>query len=239
MNDLVILQGYKIENIRTLKTKYADGGFVYALDTPNGIKIGRTIQPYKRIKSIMTQANVCIFQFIVTKECKNYGAIEIELHKRFGRNRKLGEWFNIVFYDVLKEIKTKNLIDPSVTFEESNIRFEKFSKKLITPYNTYQPNNCNFDLESWNPKKTEIEFIKEDIMHYIESLREDCGEYEEAQKMEKTLKCINTSNGKKLKKMLQDYLIEAFYSVPIGCVKYYLGNDYGSLLEKALGVSYL
>lgn len=84
--------------------KHKDGmGFVYVIENEIGlIKIGTSINPGKRIKTIEGQTGLSITNKFLSPKCSNYYFIERVLHKRFDEARKHGEWFKANFNEACK-----------------------------------------------------------------------------------------------------------------------------------------
>ena len=77
-------------------------GFVYVIQTDDGrVKIGRSINPEKRIKSIEWKVKRKVTQSYVSPDFGNYGDIENALLKKFRDEDSEGEWVAHAFDDVV------------------------------------------------------------------------------------------------------------------------------------------
>lgn len=69
-------------------------GHIYALQDENGlVKIGRSINPDRRIECIRTQAGKMFARVYVSPQTPSYSNMERHLHKMFDADRHVGEWF--------------------------------------------------------------------------------------------------------------------------------------------------
>lgn len=97
----------ELKEMKNLKGK--NGGYVYVLlANDNTVKIGVTMNPYKRISQIETASGKEIVDWFISEPCLNYTAIESKLHRYFSDARLKGEWFNIKYNDAIKELKNMN-----------------------------------------------------------------------------------------------------------------------------------
>lgn len=104
-------------------------GYIYFIYSPElykkgfkYIKIGRTKNLEKRIKQLQT-GNPFDLTFYKTIFIDNYKEIEVNLHKKYKHKNKRGEWFDIQFSDVDKEI---DLLFP----KQEETLFSKIIKKV-------------------------------------------------------------------------------------------------------------
>jgi hypothetical protein len=104
------------------------GGYVYVLKVGNKVKIGRSQDPFTRIKAISTQIGEIIESIHVTESCYNFEKIEIGMHEKFKKNRIQGEWFNADFDDVVDSLNNFNF--EKITDDEDKKRKEKHQKGL-------------------------------------------------------------------------------------------------------------
>ena len=78
-------------------------GYVYVIESENHkVKIGKSINPEKRIINIKRTSGCEIVRTYVTPELHQYSALEAFLHSHFSKYRYIGEWFNID-YDLVTE----------------------------------------------------------------------------------------------------------------------------------------
>ena len=81
------------------------GGFVYVLDTDQGIKIGKSRAVARRVSEISHTSGKHIKRIAVTCATGNYADIEKRLHKQFKEFRILSEWYSVAFDTVIKSLK--------------------------------------------------------------------------------------------------------------------------------------
>lgn len=73
-------------------------GYLYLLENRDGKeKIGRSLNPQNRIRSIETQGNLSVKNFFISHITKKHTETESKMHRKFKENREKGEWFNIPF----------------------------------------------------------------------------------------------------------------------------------------------
>lgn len=95
-------------NNENLKLK--EQGYVYViLDEHNRVKIGKSLNPATRIKSIATSSGITIVDSYVTEPLYGYSDLENHLHDIFKEYRQIGEWFDCKFNDVITYIKTTDM----------------------------------------------------------------------------------------------------------------------------------
>lgn len=105
-------------------------GFVYALEFGSYTKIGKTQNPYKRIKSLKAVAeiygNTSVGRIIVSRPHVNFNENEQLLHEAFQKYRIRGELFEIPFdkflkgdFDLLFHTDSKTLNEKSRSFIET------------------------------------------------------------------------------------------------------------------------
>lgn len=79
-------------------------GHVYIIRSDEGpVKIGISIHPEKRIRSIGLASGRSIVQAFVSPEIPNPQQIEVLLFERFAAKRMVGEWFSIDFDEAVNE----------------------------------------------------------------------------------------------------------------------------------------
>ena len=80
-------------------------GYVYVIESENHkVKIGKSINPEKRIISIKRTSGCEIVRTYVTPELHQYSALEAFLHSHFSKYRYIGEWFNIDYHDAVSYV---------------------------------------------------------------------------------------------------------------------------------------
>jgi len=93
----IILGNFDIENFKKDPIK----GFVYIIQNKEGYyKIGSTINPKERIRSIETQQGCKVEIISISEPRFDYIKKEIEIHKRFNHKRQLGEYFDLNDRDI-------------------------------------------------------------------------------------------------------------------------------------------
>ena len=88
---------YGIDEIYNSELKSNKIGYVYIIKnkTLHTIKIGKSVNPRKRIRDIQNAAG-CEMETIALIPCKLYSELEKDLHSEFGQDRlDYGEWFNL------------------------------------------------------------------------------------------------------------------------------------------------
>ena len=90
-------------------------GYVYVIENENHkVKIGRSINPEKRIKHIEKISGYKVVNIYVTPCLHQYIQLETFLHGHFATNRSIGEWFNISYHDAVSYVS-------ALKFDEWNI----------------------------------------------------------------------------------------------------------------------
>ena len=106
----------ELKSIESLKK--TNGGYVYVLlADDNTVKIGITINPFRRVSQIEAASGKEIIDWTISKPCSNCFEIEKELHNHFSKSRLKGEWFNIEYSEAVKELnksKFKEIYDYEV-----------------------------------------------------------------------------------------------------------------------------
>lgn len=133
MNQLVFLDPNCIDSEPFTTSKL---GHVYIVDNGLGmVKIGRTINPERRIRAIETQTGIELKNTYVSPKCSNYESLEITAHKEFAKYRVKGEWFKVEF--------------PKVKEFLSSCNFEmKIESKPIHEFKFYQNGIDSIRIES-------------------------------------------------------------------------------------------
>jgi len=80
-------------------------GHIYIIEDNNEfLKIGRSVEPEKRIAELTTQGNLSITNQFISSAFTSYYKIETCLHNHFSKHLVKGEWFNVPFLDAVKKI---------------------------------------------------------------------------------------------------------------------------------------
>jgi len=76
----------------------ARDGYIYIIENPYGkVKIGKTINPVRRIQTIQTQGGFKAKKIFVSDKIRDYDKLESELHRYFRHFSFIGEWFSISY----------------------------------------------------------------------------------------------------------------------------------------------
>ena len=89
---------------------------VYVLEADHGCKIGRSIDPTKRLKSIEMQGGFAATRAWVSLPAKSAMTIEREAHAALADHRTHGEWFGIDFDSAVDAVCSVTPILPTNTF---------------------------------------------------------------------------------------------------------------------------
>ncbi|MBS5307766.1 GIY-YIG nuclease family protein [Clostridium sp.] len=111
-----------------LKFKPSENSGVYFIKDLNNntIKIGSSINTQQRFKEIKNtysflnlESNV---SFLGCVEVDEYYKLESDLHKAFSNKRLKGEWFNLKFEDIVKELERIDLNEYIVSKKKKDIK---------------------------------------------------------------------------------------------------------------------
>ncbi|WP_368490738.1 GIY-YIG nuclease family protein [Clostridium sp. BJN0013] len=105
-------------------------GHVYIVDNGLGnVKIGRTINPQKRLRDIETQSGIVARNSYLSPMCSNYRELETIAHDKFRNYWLIGEWFKIDFVTAKNFLSTCNF---QINNEISEVEpeFNIFSKEI-------------------------------------------------------------------------------------------------------------
>jgi hypothetical protein len=91
-----------LSRINVLRRKTT--GHVYAVQIDGLVKVGRTINPHKRLNCIRTQIGKVVTNQFVSLPLENYGKVELAVHRRFAPLRQGGEWFNAGMDEIIAAI---------------------------------------------------------------------------------------------------------------------------------------
>ncbi len=87
--------GAAITDIQERRNRH---GAVYVIDYGNGVvKIGKSIHPEKRIKSLATVSSLKIVRSFISKKSAHFAAIEKAAHRQFHEDNLHGEMFTISY----------------------------------------------------------------------------------------------------------------------------------------------
>ena len=92
--------------------KLCQQGYVYViLDNHGRVKIGKSLNPQKRIQNIASSSGITIEDAFITEPLFWYSELELYLHDKFSEYRCIGEWFSCKFNDVISFIKSIDMSD--------------------------------------------------------------------------------------------------------------------------------
>lgn len=133
MTDIILNQyGLSEKNGIAVLSSSKTKGYVYILETDGCTKIGKSVNPEKRIETIRTTSGRHIKRVAFSEPCNNYSKIENEMHKLFKDKRIVGEWFDIKFDDAVKALKSFELdIKDIAESQNSNFIFDEFNNKYF------------------------------------------------------------------------------------------------------------
>ena len=145
--------------------KETNGGYVYVLlADDNTVKIGVTVNPFKRVSQIETASGKEIIDWTLSKPCSNYLEIEKELHDHFSKSRLKGEWFNIEYPEAkellnkfkLEDIQPQNLKD-RISMEMKSLELAK-EIMMEFKYKEFNYDKLKYDFKN-NVSKDDIDEI--------------------------------------------------------------------------------
>lgn len=92
---------YTVPTLSQRRKQYSRAGWIYLVKAEglNQYKIGRSRTPNIRLRELQKQSPVSL-TLIHLIECKDAGAAETYLHRRFAKRRVGGEWFELSSKDV-------------------------------------------------------------------------------------------------------------------------------------------
>lgn len=117
-------------------------GYVYAIQNGNIVKIGRSLRPEQRLKTIQTQGGFTTQTIFISKASSLYSKVEARCHEKLKRNRVFGEWFNLSFSDAVECIK--QTIEEIATPENEKKEENRFTNITEIVGNFYE---CAFQVE--------------------------------------------------------------------------------------------
>lgn len=133
ISDIILSDIIKHVSNSTFKRKQ---GYLYCVSTPIGTKIGRSINPEKRIKCIITQSglNSDKVKTYISTSTEHYASLEVTLFRSIKEKRLNGEWFDIGFNDAKFKIQssvcvsnhrhTNGCVDGCFICDENYIAFD-------------------------------------------------------------------------------------------------------------------
>jgi len=90
-----------------------DIGFLYVIGDGNRVKIGKSKNPEKRVKSIINTSGIKNPKIFISNECSSHSKKELECHNRYSKHAIKGEWFLVYFDDAVSAVNkiagTENL----------------------------------------------------------------------------------------------------------------------------------
>lgn len=94
--------GYRgfLEHLETIETP-EKRGFVYIVKFNNLVKIGVSVKPDRRVRTLETQQGRNHQAVIVLGSFLNYRTVEKAIHRKLEISRVEGEYFNCSYYDAL------------------------------------------------------------------------------------------------------------------------------------------
>jgi len=242
MNDLVIMKHEDIftDSIEILRGIKADGrfGFVYAIETKNGVKVGRTINPYRRIKTIISQSNVPVTRIYLTDKISNSNKVEISTHKVLSNYRELGEWFNCSIECAVDAINTieRSYYAPAEN-KESMI---KAIHDMVIPKDWYEKFLCKLDKPKYQLINDDIEYFSNELEIEVGCCENDLCDTELSNDANRRLTELKHGECMDSKiKIIQGIAENMFESFPLKEIDKYLAVGTQAIVDRVLGVTYI
>lgn len=89
-----------------LQNKRERHGFVYVIDYGGGVvKIGKSIHPEKRMKSLTTMSSLKIVRSFISEKSANFSGIEKAAHRQFNEYNLHGEMFTMSYEKAVDWVK--------------------------------------------------------------------------------------------------------------------------------------
>ncbi|MGH9959539.1 MAG: GIY-YIG nuclease family protein [Pyrinomonadaceae bacterium] len=113
--DLIISDGTEVFTQKQRARELGHiGGYVYVIEErPGKVKIGKTVDPYRRIGAIKTQSGLKGFtKVFASPEHLEYNQNESILHHLFKYRRTVGEWFNESFDTIVTTLGELTMTPP-------------------------------------------------------------------------------------------------------------------------------
>ena len=237
-------------NLVVLKNKQATRykhGYVYIACSESGLtKIGRSTNPYTRLKALQNSSGYKFVKIYTTDLILNYIEIESIMHKYYKEYRREGEWFELNYgeaVDFIEKLDWIILTDEEAERRERdhNIKFEETSdiiNKKFFPLGTHMFSDGKIvNLDIFEPTERDFEEHIEQMKEMVISCIENCDEIEWSKKYEEQLREFEKSENKikkiRLMQTLQMELLDAFDGVN---PKNYLSEKNYLFMQKVLGL---
>jgi hypothetical protein len=194
------------------------GGYVYVLkDCEGNTKIGKTRNPYQRVKDIENSCGRNIIDWFFSQPCKNYSQIESDLLKYFKKYQVKSEWFSCSYNDVLKKVKTMKFESIEDQYERELRQQVKINAliewALNMQYKEYSELRLQYNLDNWYPTIEEIDMSLADIEENIE-YNNSIGEYDFNTSLYNYANIIkNDKLSIESKKAIQDYYQDIIFAI--------------------------
>jgi hypothetical protein len=105
-------------------------GCVYAFESGELVKIGKSHDAEGRIKQVKGISGRVIERTYITPLCSNYDQIETDIKERFKEKRHLGEWFKVRFDEVVLEIEKANFVSPVKETKPNTSLFDSTCRQM-------------------------------------------------------------------------------------------------------------
>lgn len=148
----LILMSYEVEKnsflrvIEEIKYNHPDisgdykGGYIYILESFDGVKVGKSQDPFTRIKTIRNSSGKELTRICISNFCSNCYELESALKKRLKDCQIISEWFKTDFKNVKKLLQPMKYKKPFKIDHEETLRemnrlpdaFFEHDKKIIT-----------------------------------------------------------------------------------------------------------
>lgn len=178
---------FKENDLKEIKSaKDSNGGYVYVILTSDKtVKVGKTINPYKRFKQIENSSGKEIINWNISNLCANYSDIEENLHKKLKPYNLKGEWYDYSF-EKISELLQKYKFE-KVKYINSVDRCRQELKAValvieLLKYSTYKEYNTlgfKYHLDKWDKNIEDINIITIMIQENIDYNKENYKEDEE------------------------------------------------------------
>lgn len=99
---------------------------IYAIEGPQGVKVGVSVNPTLRIRNIETQGGFLVSRAWVSLPTRNAFSVERATHSALSATRSVGEWFFTPFDDAVSAVELSMSIEPANWREAA--RFEAFQR---------------------------------------------------------------------------------------------------------------
>jgi hypothetical protein len=155
-------------------------GFVYALEFGSYTKIGKTQDPFNRIKSLKAVANIygntSVGRIVVSRPHVNFNENEHLLHRAFQKYRIRGEFFEIPLEKFLQgEFNLLFHTDSKMLNEKGNSFIETVKTFTLNRSHFKENNKTNHDFEVDDELETEWDHF-EKVLTYTEKIKSKIGQ---------------------------------------------------------------